>query len=233
MIDQIKAEARRQLAEQGPGAVSLRAIARELGTASSALFRYFPSHNDLITALVVDAYDSLADALAAAADTGPAAADTAAGHAGRWLALCQAYRHWALADPGAFALIHGTPLPGYQAPAEVTGPPAGRSLRVALGVYAAAVATGAADPGRSQVPAGLAAGPLLARLLPGQEPPCEPRLAAIVLNARSCIMGYLMTEIFGSLPDLVTDTSILYRAHIRGGMLAMGYQPELVEGLAA
>lgn len=234
MIDQIKAEARRQLAEQGPGAVSLRAIARELGTASSALFRYFPSHNDLITALVVDAYDSLADAVAAAADTGPATADTgdAAGHAGRWLALCQAYRHWALADPGAFALIHGTPLPGYQAPAEITGPPAGRSLRVALDVYTAAVHAGAADPGRSQVPGDLSAGPLLARLLPDQEPHHEARLAAIVLNARSGIMGYLMTEIFGSLPDLVTDTGTLYHAHVRGGMLAMGYQPKLVEGLA-
>src|SRR5215831_4519499 len=137
MIDQIKAVARQQLAEQGPGGVSLRGIAREIGTASSALFRYFPSHNDLITALVVDAYDSLADALAAAADTGPADADTedGASHAGRWLALGQAYRHWALADRGAFALIHGTPLPGYQAPAEITGPPAARSLLAALDVY--------------------------------------------------------------------------------------------------
>src|SRR5882724_7555711 len=70
--DEIKTLARRQLAEQGPGAVSLRAIAREMGTASSALFRYYPSFNDLISALVVDAYNDVADAIAAARDTRPA-----------------------------------------------------------------------------------------------------------------------------------------------------------------
>src|SRR5215472_10043253 len=227
MIEQIKAEARRQLAEQGPGAISLRAIARELGTASSALFRYFPSQHDLITALVVDAYDSLADALTAAVDTEPAA-----DHAGRWLALCRAYRHWALTDPAAFALIHGNPLPGYQAPAEITGPPASRSLQVALAAYTAAVHAGAADPGRSQVPATLETGPLLASSLQDQEQHYGPRLAAIVLNARTSIMGYLMAEIFGSLPDLIPDTSTLYHAYVRSTMLAMGYQPALVERLA-
>jgi AcrR family transcriptional regulator len=226
MIEQIKAEARRQLAEQGPGAVSLRAIARELGTASSALFRYFPSQHDLITALVVDAYDSLADTLTAAV-----AAQPPADHAGRWLAICRAYRRWALADTAGFALIHGTPLPGYQAPAEITGPPAGRSLRVALDAYTAAVRSGAADPGRTQVPGDLRTGPLLAGLLPGRERHHEARLAAIVLNARASLMGYLMAEIFGSLPDLVSDTEALYHAHVRSVMLAMGYRPALVERL--
>ena len=71
-IGEIKALARRQLAEQGPGALSLRAIAREMGTASSALYRYFPSQGDLVTALCVEAYDSLARALTAArAPSGP------------------------------------------------------------------------------------------------------------------------------------------------------------------
>ncbi len=61
---------------------------------------------------------------------------------GQWCAICQAYRRWSLDDTAAFALIHGTPLPGYQAPAEVTGPPAGRGLGVALRAYAAAVDAG-------------------------------------------------------------------------------------------
>src|SRR5207302_4154474 len=143
----IKAVARRQLAEQGPGAISLRAIARELGTASSALFRYFPSHNDLVSVLLIDAYDAVADAVTVAVDARPPD-----DHAGRWFALCQAYRRWSLENPSEFALSHGTPLPGYEAPPDVTGPAASRTIEVALGVFATAVHTGAAHPDRSEVP---------------------------------------------------------------------------------
>src|SRR5437879_11054887 len=91
MVEEIKAIARRQLVEEGPGAVSLRAIARELGTASSALFRYYPSHRDLITELVVDAYNSLADALEQSVDAQPSSDRTT-----RWWALGTAYRCWSL-----------------------------------------------------------------------------------------------------------------------------------------
>jgi AcrR family transcriptional regulator len=217
---------RRQLAEQGPGAISLRGIAREIGTASSALFRYFPSQYDLITALVADAYDSLADAVTTAAQARPAA-----DHAGRWLAICQAYRDWSLADTPAFALTQGTPLPGYRAPAQVTGPPAGRALEVALRAYQAAVAGGAADPARSQVSETMGTGPLLPALLGDRAAACEPRLAAIVLGARAAMSGYLVSEIFGSLPQLVTDPAALHQAHIRSEMIAMGYDPQLVAAL--
>src|SRR6266487_4929755 len=110
-IEEIKALARRQLAEQGPGALSLRAIAREMGTAPSALYRYFPSHSDLVTVLCVEAYDSLAAALVAARDAVPAG-----DHGGRWLAVCHSFRRWSLDHRADFALIFGTPLPGYQAP---------------------------------------------------------------------------------------------------------------------
>jgi AcrR family transcriptional regulator len=226
MISQIKAEARRQLAEHGPGAISLRGIAREIGTASSALFRYFPSQGDLITALVADAYDSLADAVTTAAEARPSG-----DHAGRWLAICQAYRHWSLADTPAFALTHGTPLPGYQAPAHLTGPPAGRALEPPLRAYQAAVTAGAADPTRSQVPDTMGTGPLLPALLGDQAAAYEPRLAAIVLGARAAMAGYIASEIFGSLTQLVTDTTALYHAHIRSEMLAMGYHPQLVAAL--
>src|SRR5256885_15243076 len=89
--EEIKALARRQLAEHGPGGISLRAIARDMGTAPSALYRYFPSQSDLISALCADAYDSLATALASARDARPPG-----DHAGRWLALCHAFRRWPL-----------------------------------------------------------------------------------------------------------------------------------------
>ena len=54
--------ARRHLASDGAAALSLRAVARELGMASSAVYRYFPSRDDLLTALIVDAYDAMGEA---------------------------------------------------------------------------------------------------------------------------------------------------------------------------
>ncbi len=219
-VAEIKALARAQLADGGAGAVNLRAIAREMGTTSSALFRYFPSYNDLISALLADAYHAHADALAAAVDARPPS-----DHAGRWAALCHAYRDWSLSSPAEFALTHGTPVPGYQAPVQVTGPAAARTITTALGVYAAAVAAGAADPARSPVPAGLQAGPLWQALLAGQAHDHEPRLAGIILTAWASIIGYLSAEIFGSLTGLVMDPDRLYHAHVRAVMLSMGYNP--------
>jgi AcrR family transcriptional regulator len=223
-ISEIKALARRQLAEQGPGAVSLRAIAREMGTASSALFRYFPSYSDLISAIVVEAYNDLADALIAARDAWPSA-----DHAGTWLAICQAYRSWSLANPAEFALLFGTPLPGYEAPQEITGPAASRSVEVALGVYAAAVQAGSADPARSQVPPDLEIGALWKSLLQQRGLPYQPRLAGIVLSAWAAVLGYLAAEIFGSLTSLIADTDRLYASHLRSAMLSMGFDADLVE----
>ena len=225
---EIKALARRQLAEQGPGGLSLRAIARQMGTAPSALYRYFPSQSDLITELCADAYGSLADALAAARDTEPPG-----DHARRWIAICHAYRRWSLDHPADFALIFGTALPGYQAPPADEATAAGRALGVAADAYAAAVRVGAADPARAQVPASLKAGDLWTALTAGNAPAGDPTLAAIVLTAWASLLGYLVTEIFGSLTALISDTDTLYQAHVRAVMLGMGFQPALTEPSAA
>jgi len=227
-VAEIKALARRQLAAHGAAGVNLRAIAREMGTSSSALFRYFPSYDDLISALLTDAYDALADALAAARDRCPPGE-----HAARWFALCAAYRQWSLDHPAEFALTHGTPVPGYQAPLQATGPAAGRTIQTALGVYAAAVQAGAADPARTAIPASVQTGPLWASILQDQAQASQPRLAGIILTAWASVIGYLSAEIFGSLTQLVTDTSHLYRAHVRTVMLGMGFSPDLAETAAA
>lgn len=221
-ITEIKTLARRQIAELGPGGLSLRAIARQIGMASSALYTYFASYEDLMSALCADAYDSVAEALTAARDAEP---DD--DHAGRWQAICHGYRRWSLDNPGDFALIFGTPAPGYQAPASLTGPAAARFAAVPLGVYAAAAQAGAAAPSRTQVPDTLAAGQLLQDLLgePGASLP--PRLAGIALSAWASVLGYLTLEIFGSLTRLISDTDELYRAHVHTVMLGMGFAPGL------
>ncbi len=223
-IDEIKALARRQLAEKGPGALSLRAIARQMRTASSALYRYFASYDELISALCADAYGSVAGAVAAARDAQPAD-----DHARRWQAVCHAYRRWALDNRPDFALIFGTPVPGYQAPGRVTGPAASRFTAVAFEVYAAAVEAGAADPDRTQVPQEIEAGELLRDLLANAAPEYPPRLAGIALNAWASLLGYLAAEIFGSLPRLVSDTDQLYSAHVHTVMLGMGFHPARID----
>ena len=97
----IKDEARRQLAAEGAAKLSLRAVARELGMVSSALYRYFPSRDDLLTALIIDAYDSLGESAEAAH------AEVAdAGRVRRWSAVAEAVRAWALRRPHEYALIY-------------------------------------------------------------------------------------------------------------------------------
>src|SRR3954447_15801956 len=118
LTHEIKAAARRHLAAEGAQRLSLRAVARELGMASSALYRYFPSRDDLLTALIVDAYNAVGERVErAVAAAGPAENPRAA-----WRGLCQAVREWGRANPHEYALIYGSPVPGYKAPEETMAP---------------------------------------------------------------------------------------------------------------
>ena len=131
---EIRQEARRQLAEAGANGLSLRAVARELGMVSSALYRYYPSRDDLLTALIIDAYNAIgAAAEAAAHQVGAARAGTGAGPPARetWAAACRAIRAWAVANPHEYALIYGSPVPGYRAPEATIGPASRVPLAVA------------------------------------------------------------------------------------------------------
>ena len=122
-IDEIKTIARQQMTDTGTAALSLRAVAREMGMTSPALYRYFDSRDDLVTALIVDAFNSFADTLKSAPETFPEDE-----HANRVAAIAEAYRQWALSHPQEYTLIFGTPIPGYHAPMEVTDPAAERSM---------------------------------------------------------------------------------------------------------
>src|SRR5438045_6133962 len=120
--------ARRHLATDGASGLSRRAMAREFGVSSSAVYGYVASRDELLTRLIVTAYD----ALGSAAETQEAAMDRK-DLAGRWAAACGAVRGWALANPNEYALIYGTPVPGYVAPA-ATIAPAARVSGVLLGI---------------------------------------------------------------------------------------------------
>src|SRR6478672_13294207 len=116
---QIVESGRRQLSAEGVAGLSLRAIARDLGMVSSAVYRYVASRDDLLTLLLVDAYSELADAV-----------DRAAAAGGPWrdqlLAMAKAVRAWAVDQPARWALLYGSPVPGYHAPRERTVGPGTR-----------------------------------------------------------------------------------------------------------
>lgn len=144
---EITEEARRQLAVEGAQSVSLRAVARQLGMVSSAVYRYFPSRDDLLTALIVDAYN----ALGAAAEAADEAVDQARLR-DRWRAICAAARDWARAHPHEYALIYGSPIHGYRAPRD-TVTPASRVALALIGVLRAGHAAGGLRPAFDGPPA--------------------------------------------------------------------------------
>jgi AcrR family transcriptional regulator len=113
MTAEIKAVARRHLETEGAN-LSLRAVARDMGMVSSALYRYFASRDELLTALILDAYNALGAAVEAADAGVPDRVQLRA----RWLAAARAVRGWALANPAEYALLYGSPVPGYAAPAD-------------------------------------------------------------------------------------------------------------------
>src|SRR4051812_747357 len=151
---EIKEAARRQLAETGAPQLSLRAVARELGMVSSALYRYFPSRDELLTALIIDAYNAMGEAAERADAAVPDRTDGPA----RWRAVATALRSWSLDRPHEYALIYGSPVPGYAAPGDTVGP-ASRPVQVLGAILADAKAAGRlteTDPD-SPVPAALRA----------------------------------------------------------------------------
>jgi AcrR family transcriptional regulator len=133
----IKATAWRQIAEQGAPALSLRAIARELGITAPAIYNYFPDRDALVTALIIDAYTAFGDCQLDARDS-VSAEDVVS----RLKVTGRAYRQWAATYPERYQLIFGTPIPGYVAPFEQTFPSAARAFGVIVSVVEAIRAAG-------------------------------------------------------------------------------------------
>jgi AcrR family transcriptional regulator len=137
---EITAEARRQLAVEGAAGLSLRAVARQLGMVSSGIYRYVANRDELLTMLIIEAYEGLGAAVEASA-----AATVGQSPALRFTAAARAVRAWALAHPHEYALVYGSPVPGYAAPADTIGP----AVRVAValaGIVADAHRAGLVEP---------------------------------------------------------------------------------------
>ncbi|MGW1011494.1 TetR/AcrR family transcriptional regulator [Streptomyces termitum] len=199
----IKDEARRQLAAEGAARLSLRAVARELGMVSSALYRYFPSRDDLLTALIIDAYDTVGAAAerahAAAVRTDPR------DHLAHWVAVCRAVRAWAIAHPHEYALIYGSPVPGYTAPQDTVVPAA----RVAL-LLVATAREAYRDEGVALPPLPDDLAPEAERLAADLAPDLPPALAVALVFAWAQLFGLVSFEVFGQFNRVVEDRDAFF-----------------------
>ena len=182
----ILATGRRQLAARGAAALSLREVARSIGVASSAVYRYVESRDALLTLLVADAYTQLAVAVEAALE------HIEERDGGRRLAvLAFAMREWARSHPEQWGLIYGAPVPGYEAPSEATSAPGTRVMSQILAIARTA------DPGDVPSPPELRDYLLTGSADLGQA--AAPSAALFAVRAWCTIVGTISMEIFGQL----------------------------------
>ena len=203
--------ARQHLARDGAAALSLRAIARELGMASSAIYRYFPSRDDLLTRLIVDAND----ALGVAAEHSEARVKRT-DLRGRFAATCAGVREWALANPHEYALIYGSPVPGYAAPVDTIGP----ATRVATLLVAVMAQAHAEDRVtlNSESPLPRAAVRSMSPAVHAFPVELPSELALRGLLAFSGIFGAISFELFGQLHNVIDEDPKLREAFFTAEM---------------
>jgi AcrR family transcriptional regulator len=206
---------RRHLVDRGAAGLSVRAIARDLGMVSSAVYRYVSSRDELLTLLLVDAYSDLADAVDQARDT---VLDV-------WtddvIAIAHATRAWAITHPASWALLYGSPVPGYHAPAERTVGPRMQVFGTLFDAVAAGIATGDIMLTNNPAPEPMSSD--FERLrhefgFPGDDP-----VIAKCFAVWAGVVGAISLEVFGQYgADTLTDPKAVFDAQVRllVGMLA-------------
>jgi len=199
---------RRQLVDRGAGGLSVRAIARDLGMVSSAVYRYLSSRDELLTLLLVDAYSDLADAVDRARETvGDQWSDDV-------IAIARAARRWALAHPAGWALLYGSPVPGYHAPAERTVPVGTRVVGAFLDAVAAGIATGDIRLTNDVAPQPMSSD--FERLRQEFGFPGDDRVVAKCFLLWAGVLGAINLEVFGQYgADTLTDPAAVFDAQVR------------------
>src|SRR6056297_1313276 len=218
--EEIKDTARALLAEQGAAGLSLRAIAKRMGMTAPGLYHYFGSINNLITALILDAFTQLAEAVETAD------ADVASrGGAERLVAVAHAWRRWAIDHPIDFQLLYGSPIPTYEQPTDTTYPAARRSFVVTANIFAQAIERGEID-----LPAEYR------RLPPAIERSLDELThvdchdlahQALYLAAISWarLHGHIMLELFHLIQPVISDVDALFAHEVNALIHQVGFKP--------
>jgi AcrR family transcriptional regulator len=205
---EVKEAALRQLAEAGPGALSISAIGKQLGVSGPALYRYFASRDDLLTELVIDAYHDLAKALTAATSHVPDDRPR-----GRFEALARAYRRWALAEPHRYRLLFGPPLPGYDAHSQRLIDASWQAMHLLLGIFRELGDRAAAPPPPPPPPPQPLASQLAAWAQP-HDPGTSPAAALGAVLIWSRLHGIVSLEIAGNFASMGIDPGQLFETEL-------------------
>lgn len=218
---EIKQVALRLMATSGPDAITLRAIAREMGMTANAIYGYFATRDDLVTTLINEVYTALADAVDTAWANTPAADP-----AHRVQTWARAFRDWALANPEGFRLIYGDPVPGYQAPEGGAAPDAAH--RVCTGIAALADAAWPhaehlytnSDFQWSDFDGGL-----LSKVRPAF-PDLPPAGVALALRIWGHLHGLVSLEIYGHLHTQTISPDKLFQEELTQLVRSLGIKSE-------
>ncbi|MER7872725.1 TetR-like C-terminal domain-containing protein [Streptomyces solisilvae] len=202
----IKTTARQLLVKLGAGGLTLDAVARDSGLALSEVEAVYPHRDDLLTALLIDAYD---DSAAAMEQADAAAREAGASAGARLLAATRALRGWSFANPGEFTLVYGSPVPDYHAPQD-TVPPASRTPAVLAGIVRSALEAGELAAPRREVPGPPLLLPEAVQLFGGtpEAPYADLIERGIVLWSN--LIGLLVFQVFSRTHDSVRDEAAFF-----------------------
>ncbi|MEV7684019.1 MULTISPECIES: TetR/AcrR family transcriptional regulator [unclassified Streptomyces] len=224
---EIKAVALRHMATGGAAAISLRAIARDMGMTAGAIYSYYDTRDALINALITDVYNSLADTLEAAHRQVPDG-----NVARRIIAHGHAYRQWAIGHPEEFQLVYGDPVPGYQMP---EGSPATEAeLRVCtlLADLVAAAWPHAAQAQSSGEHVWEDFQPDLTDAVHGEKSELPPAALALALRVWGRMHGLVALEVYGHLRSQVVEPAKLYQEELLDLIGSLGLRVPTVSGVA-
>ncbi len=209
----IKETAWRLITEQGASSLSLRAIGRELNITAPAIYNYFARRDDLVTALILEAFQSFGEAQRLTSERTPLEPLSQEAFNTRLVALGTAFRDWAVANPQRYMLIFGTPIPGYTAPADITVPAAGWSLVPMIETLQAADHAGLLQ----RYEFAPMTGSLLEMFRAWQAfvGGVEPEVLYTTLVIWTRVHGFVSLEIGNQLPSFVTNPGEVYRRELQ------------------
>jgi AcrR family transcriptional regulator len=222
-LDEIKQAARRLLVEGGAAAISLRAIAREMGLTAAALYRYFPNLEALAASLCADLYDECTAHLERARDACPPDDVT-----GQMYAVCREFRRWSIDHPAEFGLMFGSPLPGLDMPEHdpnVEPHAAGGRFAAVFAAVFARIWFQSPFP----VPEREELGPSLCHQLDAYltqlGAPLPVGAAQVFLSCWIRLYGIVCMEVFGHLHFALSDPEPMFEAELAAGARQLGLEP--------
>jgi AcrR family transcriptional regulator len=194
-----------QIAEAGPGALSLTGIAKAMGMSGPALYRYFASRDDLLVALVEESWADIADAM-----TEEAKRTQSATPEERLRAALNATRQWALRQPHRYRLVFGSSYGSGKLDPDRIIPSAQRTMEIVLAALS--------EMGPAERAATVSDAELRRELIRwgngSEDSPYDPRVLSLGLLASIRIHGVISLEIDGFFEQIGIEPDRIFKAEV-------------------